>query len=61
MIEGATTWCSLFCAGNEAIGELTIPLGDDADVSIPVCQECADEAQENPEESLARILGAVVE
>lgn len=49
-------WCSLFCEGNEAIGELTVPIGED-DTAIPVCEECMEKVTTDPAKALAVITG----
>lgn len=38
-----TMWCSLFCTGNPATGELKVKDGEGW-VGIPVCEECRDRA-----------------
>ena len=43
-----TLWCSLYCKGNEAVGDMDIDFGDGNTVSLPLCQECADHLQDNP-------------
>jgi hypothetical protein len=43
-----TLWCSLYCEGNEAVGEMDIDWGGGHVVSLPMCQECADHLQKNP-------------
>lgn len=43
-----TQWCSLYCDGNEAVGDMEIAYNGGKVVSLPVCQECADRLQENP-------------
>jgi hypothetical protein len=54
-------WCSLFCTGNEAIGELSIRFTGDEWIDVPVCQECVDQIETNQQEALDRILGPVVD
>ena len=44
-----TMWCSLYCTGNEAVGDMDIDFGDGKTVSLPLCQECADHLQKNPD------------
>jgi hypothetical protein len=43
-LEGAhiTFWCSLFCDGTEATGELNAEFPDGQVITIPVCEECAE-------------------
>jgi len=53
----STKWCSLFCTGNESIGELEIEFREGESVPVPVCQECLDQVMQNQKEALARILG----
>lgn len=50
MIEGipVTVWCSLYCDGNEAVGDMDIDYGEGLVVSLPLCQECAETLQNNP-------------
>lgn len=43
-----TMWCSLYCTGNEVVGDMDIDYGDGRVVSLPLCQECADKLQNNP-------------
>lgn len=43
-----TLWCSLYCEGNEAVGEMEIDYDGGKVVSLPLCQECADTLQKNP-------------
>jgi len=50
MIEGipVTMWCSLYCDGNPAVGDMDIDYGQGRVVSLPLCQGCADHLQKNP-------------
>ena len=59
----STQWCSLFCTGNEAVGELTLPFEDNNGIflDIPICAECLETVMQNQKEALARILGPVVD
>jgi hypothetical protein len=50
------SWCSLFCQGNEATGELTIMQYPDT-IVIPICDEC----KEKVDQRLDKPLGGVVE
>lgn len=43
-----TLWCSLYCEGNEAAGEVDLDYGDGLVVSLPVCESCATTLQNNP-------------
>lgn len=43
-----TTWCSLYCEGNEAVADMDLDYGDEAVVSLPVCNECMEKIQNNP-------------
>jgi hypothetical protein len=43
-----TLWCSLYCEGNEAAGEVDLDYGEGLMVSLPVCEKCAGILQENP-------------
>lgn len=49
-------WCSLFCTGHQAIGELNVPIGD-TDVAIPVCLECMEYVTGFPKEVYEKITG----
>lgn len=55
-----TQWCSLLCTGNEAVGDLSIPVNGER-MDVPVCQECLETIRDNPKEALARITGTVVD
>lgn len=54
-------WCSLFCTGNEAIGEMSIRFTTEDWVSVPVCEACVEEIRVNQQAALDRILGPVVD
>lgn len=43
-----TLWCSLYCEGNEAVGDMVIEYDRGYKVSLPMCRECADKLEENP-------------
>lgn len=49
MIEGVpiTYWCSLFCSGQEAVGDMEIEFKGDV-ISLPLCQDCANTLENNP-------------
>lgn len=53
----SVNWCSLFCTGNEAIGDMSLRLDDDVWIDVPVCEKCLVEIQKNQKDALARILG----
>lgn len=53
----SVTWCSLFCTGNEAIGEIQVSLIQDEWTTVPVCRECLEEITKDPDAALARIRG----
>jgi len=40
-----TRWCSLFCRGNEAVGEITIDHKPGYTVQLPICEECLEKAK----------------
>lgn len=41
---GVTLWCSLFCTGNLATGELVVESGHDF-IKLPICDECKDKVE----------------
>ena len=47
-----TMWCSLYCGGTEAVGDMHIDYGEGRVLSLPLGQECADPLQMNPALSL---------
>lgn len=47
-----TLWCSLYCEGNEAVGDMNIRYSESLEVSLPLCQECAEKLQRNPKLAL---------
>ena len=59
MIEFAQ-WCSLFCTGNRATGDITINF-DTGPLSLPICEGCLKELQENPHRALELEPGVVLE
>jgi hypothetical protein len=63
MIPGVpiTLWCSLYCEGNEAVGEMDIDYGDGMMVSLPLCAECAEVLQKNPALALDLKPGSVLD
>lgn len=58
MVE-VVKWCSLFCHGSPAVGELIVPVLADMEVNLyeeiamPVCDECGRKAEER--QSLERL------
>ena len=54
MIEGipVTSWCSLYCGGSEAVGDMAIDYGAGLVVNLPLCEECATTLQNHPELAL---------
>lgn len=59
-LDEVTRWCSLFCNGNEAAGDLTVPFSD-GEAVIPVCESCASEAKNNPRRVLEVFYGPVLD
>lgn len=57
--EGAhvVLWCSLYCEGNEATGDLNIEARPGEFITLPICDEC----KKKIEARLDRTLGAVLE
>lgn len=44
-------WCSVFCTGTAAVGDISIEF-DGGVLSLPVCADCLTVLQENPERAL---------
>lgn len=63
MIPGVpiTMWCSLYCEGNEAVGDMDIDYGEGLVVSLPLCQECAEKLQADPKLALDLKPGVVLD
>lgn len=47
-----TVWCSLYCTGNEAVGDMDITYDKKNTVTLPLCQECADKLLADPKLAL---------
>jgi len=50
MIPGVpiTMWCSLYCTGNEAVGDIEVEFDKGNTVSLPLCEQCLETLQNNP-------------
>lgn len=59
MIE-FTQWCSVFCTGNPANGDITVDFEGGA-VSLPICETCLRTLRENPSRVLELQPQAVLE
>ena len=59
MIEFAQ-WCTVFCEGNEASGDITIEF-EPMPVSLPICDGCLKILRENPARALELAPGEVLE
>ena len=61
--EGAhiVHWCSLFCTGNEATGELNIEELPGVWTAIPICITCKEHIEKNTGKSLDTLLRGVVQ
>lgn len=55
-----TLWCSLYCEGQEAVGEMEIQFTTEQTISLPLCAYCADILEKNPQLALALAPGDVV-
>lgn len=47
-----TYWCSLYCTGSPAGGNIEIDYGNGQALSFPVCDECIEQIQLDPQKSM---------
>jgi len=60
MIEFAQ-WCTVFCSGNEADGEVRLEWPNGGALELPICQSCLQVLQDHPEKLLDLSPGPVLE
>jgi len=60
-LQGAVQWCSLFCTGNEATGELSLEDEPGIWTVIPICDYCKNYIEGNLGKSIDTLLHGVVE
>ena len=53
-------WCSVFCTGQQAQGEITIEF-ESGPVSLPICDDCLRTLSENPQRMLELEPGVLLE
>lgn len=44
-------WCTVFCTGHEAAGEITIEF-DTGTLNLPICDSCLHVLQDDPQKAL---------
>lgn len=53
-------WCTVFCSGSEASGDITIDF-ESGSISLPICSDCLQLLQNDPQRALELEPGVVLE